>query len=414
MSGNTNAVDRLPSRISNRTTEIFTLNDFPDPISGVIPLTDGVYVIADSFTLSEQLEVVSGTVEIISAGLGKVLTYTGAAPFIQATLPGNTLLLFDNMNIDLVNDNAILFDAAGLLVVMRDSVIQFLGDSGTIGNVSQSGLFSMRGCVFDGFADGMVINNVLRAVLSSCIFITNQTGTEAVITAGGTVPVLQADQMIFNAGAAEVLFHLVSPSTRALPNGIVIITRAVNENGSVFFDPTGFDETHPDVFVKLSPPQKSSRNVAGAYTNGETSGTTIVNGVFTDISFGVPVALTQTADTELWTLTDDTNGEFRYDGQITFYGAITLDVLLNVPVAAAQTFILKVVKDPGGGFVDLTDSIELRIDTMVIGAATGNGSITMPLVCEPGDSIKPQITRTNGMATPVVNHFSMYAAVTGE
>ncbi|MEE9393692.1 MAG: hypothetical protein V3W41_14410 [Planctomycetota bacterium] len=402
MAGNTNVTDRIPSRIARNTFEIFTMNDFPAPVSNVITLETGVYVLADNLSTPCSFDIApNAIVEVLAAGFGKLIFYTGTGTMFTST--GGLFLGLERINLDLSGNGAQLLDLDGPSLLVRLMRAEFTGTGGVLGtvvNAGESALLSIS--QFIDFADGFSFDSSPRVQFEDIEFTTNDTGSTPVISTGSGVPDFNADNLRFDAGVSEALFD-IDPAL----SGSAIIDHIHNENDSDFFAAGSLDEADPRVLVSTSPPQKSSANKAGGFVNLNGTATTgIVNGVFQDCVFGTAgVALTETADTERWQMTDEINGTFEFLGAFPFNGYISSDIAISSS-GVLTGWRIKYLIDEGSGFVDLDDLVEMLVFSA---NATGTASHLLPLRCVPGTLLKPQITRVNGVQVPTIMNYVMNA-----
>ncbi len=97
----------------------------------------------------------------------------------------------------------------------------------------------------------------------------------------------------------------------------------VTNEASGTVDSTGKNEKSIDISAIANSAQKDSRSLAFGEMNTNTSVSAVTDGVYTNVVFS---GFTANAVTERWTLTNATNGVFRYDGSKPFTGKMTASI----------------------------------------------------------------------------------------
>lgn len=167
---------------------------------------------------------------------------------------------------------------------------------------------------------------------------------------------------------------------------------------------TGLD---PRITVRDNPSFTDSQNIgAGFVNNNTTPNPAITNDVFTDMAFGAAgIGLKATSDLSRWRLVDRVNGTFKYIGVESFRGTLSYD-FTSVSSGGAQEFRFKWVHNAGLGFVDLPDAVE---SLMEIGSTASSVSKKQALGVNPGDLIKPRVTRNAGTSTITTSYATINA-----
>lgn len=392
MAGNTNLDTRVPSRIASDTFEIFTVNDFPnEPVLKNISLNRGVYVISSDITIEESFTINPGAiVEFRGAGFGKVMTYTGDDPMFRSV--NGLLLTMELLNIDLPEDDAVLFDLDGCNLTMVRQAIAWLGSGGSPGSVVGSAqIFSLQQAQLLGFDVGFTVDDVLNLRLEVATLVSDLSGTGACLSIGANTGVVSVDRSTFVAGASEQLFDFDSGYL-----GSANISRQINTLGATFFAPGGLDETAPNVVVTVSPPQKSSFNQAAVVVAGNT--TAMVMGTENMwFDFDVDGSGVAGANMELWELVDASTLEIRYLGLSKFYGNWLASITFE-PNSSKQ-FDLRIVKNgsPLSG-----------MPSFGISGTHATVPMIVPLTAvELNDTFTPQIFQHDGTDSPTITDISI-------
>ena len=147
-----------------------------------------------------------------------------------------------------------------------------------------------------------------------------------------------------------------------------------------------------------------SKAIATGYVNDNlTVNAAIVNGVFSEMTFGTGGnALVQGSETAQWTLVDDVQGIWEYTGTNVFRGTLSYHFITS-SAGAVEEFRFKWEIDPGSGYVDLPDPIETLV---AVGNAAQSVSKTCTVRINPGDRIRPRITRIAG-ASDILIRFAV-------
>jgi hypothetical protein len=212
MAGNTNAADRLPSRIGLTEVEIFTVNDFPAPSGGVITLPTGHYKLKAPITLSDRFEIeADATVKFCSEQFDNTLTYTGTGTFISAPLPAADIrvtgifMFLTGVGAQAFEIDAMFqeMDSVGVFSLAAGQSIGMFGNGGT----PMPFVFFMN-VQFSAFASGIAVDNASVFSLSGVAITSALSGSGTLITVGSNVRVTDLDNLTLTAGASESAIFL--------------------------------------------------------------------------------------------------------------------------------------------------------------------------------------------------------------
>jgi hypothetical protein len=173
---------------------------------------------------------------------------------------------------------------------------------------------------------------------------------------------------------------------------------------TVNYDNGSQDENSKYVTVFNCATQEPSHTLASGYVNNNATATgTIENNAFRGMTFGTAgSALISGSNTELFTLLDDVTGEYRYEGIVPFSAVINTSVTATSSGGAVE-FRFSWQHDIGAGWVALPDPVE---GMNQIGSVAGNTSFTTPIALNPGDLIRPVITRSTGSSGITTSYFN--------
>ncbi len=153
--GNITSDGRRVTTDGSSTTEIFTMADFPAPISGVITLPSGNYIVKENIVTGDRFEIEAGSIVTIEVddSHGQSITYTGdVAAFTSVDY---TRIAFDKFNLLCTGTNASAFSftGSGAFTLANGRVI-LIGSSSALGIIEGSSVFALRNFTLAAFAFG--------------------------------------------------------------------------------------------------------------------------------------------------------------------------------------------------------------------------------------------------------------------
>lgn len=295
------------ARRSASTTEVFSADDLPSPVAGVITLPTGHYVFRASIVLSDRIVLDTGaTVNIyFEAAPVDSLVYTGTGVFISGA-PAR-LSMFDSYVVCSNSASTVFGITAGYVTVEKTRI----ETAGAMGSISGATSVVLRSSTIAGFTGGLQfvnpgvfsVNAVANVPSASCAEASIQIGGTS--TFGGVIDTMSA----YLTNASGSVFKIDS----AFASPVSVMNVSFVGLGT-FFDSSGLDETSPYVFANQNGSQKDSMNIAFGNVNGNTTATTILSADayhFFDVG-----TMTENPVTETWHLSDADEAEFTYDGII--------------------------------------------------------------------------------------------------
>lgn len=390
---NTNITDRLPSRISVEETEVFVLEDFPAAVAGVITLPAGVYTLKNDITLGDSIQTAAGAVvEIITLGSGPTLTYTGTGAFIQDNLTGS-LLILNVINITLTGNGASLFDTNGTGVLIDRVTLIATGTGSSLGtSQNQNVAFSLRSSQVIGFVDGLTIIGSPLFLISDVLFVSPAAGGTVMFDVDSTSTFVQIDNITIDANVAEDIFAIDSSFT-----GSATITRVNNFNDTGFFEAGSLEEDSKFVTVNSSGMQKDSKNIGSFMVNDNTAATVIAL-IDTWVDLNLDAMATVGANSELWNLDSSTTGQLSYDGIRPFNGTLVSSIA-GISSGAAQEFQFRVV-------INGSPVADSPIAAREFRGETGAVVLVVPVVAQPGDTVRIQVQNVGGTSNIILQFVS--------
>lgn len=377
--------------------EVFSASDLPSPSGGVITLTDGVYVLKNTITLTDPLKIGAGaTVEVSSLGGGIAIIYNGTAPFIQSDATALLFILM-SLNIIITGDDVELFDTDGATIAADRLAVVFTGTGGGLGtSINHELIFSIRSSRISGFTEGLTVTGTPLFVLTDIVFESPVLGATPLFSVNGGTTTFNCNSITVDANASDEIFN-IDPSFL----GFATLNQISNPGGSSFFAAGSLDETNPQVTVSASPPQKSSANIGFVHLNGNATETVInTQGVFEDLALNALAVAG--SNIELWTVTNTSTGELTYIGIPPFNGTL-LAVMTVISSGGAQEFHFRAVKN---GSI-LSDDV---IASREVGVVSGSISLLAPVVAVTGDTIRIETANVDGTSNITIQNLSVQIA----
>lgn len=236
---NSNATNRIPSRRGLETTEVFSIDDFPTPIGGLITLESKLYLYKNSVDIG---------INRFTAPAGVTAVMRNEFPFDTLTSSVASNALFDvqstglidleTMVINLTGNNAEYVNTAPFSFFFNLNVdVNFTGTGiSKIGNLTQCLASVIEGFNPAGYTQGLIVDGVQLGKLeriTANVFVPG-TGSDALITLTNTVGKLIIQEIIANTGPNESLLKIDANIT-ASPSPDLTITDLVNiGTGTIF------------------------------------------------------------------------------------------------------------------------------------------------------------------------------------
>jgi hypothetical protein len=150
-----------PQGLAPSVTDIFTMDNFPAPVGGVITLPSGKYLIKDNLVTSNRFAIGAGAQVTIQTDDEhyNTITYTGSETFITAT--DAVRVIFQRSTVLLTGNNATFIDMTGAAngaLTWEHSAIIFTGTGGRVGTVRNVLASTINDVFWQGFEYGYKID----------------------------------------------------------------------------------------------------------------------------------------------------------------------------------------------------------------------------------------------------------------
>lgn len=318
---------------------IESMDDFPDSVSGVITLPDGVYSINAILITSDRFVIPDGgaVTFVGEEGFTQGFVYTGSGDFFTA----NDFVVFSINQIFLSTPLGTIFDitpasasTAGLFLDTMSIV-----DTDTLGTISNIDTVSIINVGFLDIGQGLVLNDINTFAMLFSQFKGWKNETSTMFTFDGVFDILSIAVIFFEVMSNETALDIKTTST--VNNGIVSSSGFDISSGGIALSPTGKDQS--DINFRYS----GNTNVPDSTTSGYTSfqGNATVT-VISVINTPVKILATYVEDA---TVTERLI--FDATGKITYIGledkAITVNASFKVDpaVPAIKDFAIYVYKN---------------------------------------------------------------------
>ncbi len=206
ISGTATINNQTASRTSVTTIEVYSLDDLPDAVSGVITLPTGKYIYKNSITFSDRLESESGASVIheIDDFINTTLTYTGSDTFIT----GNTTTFLNFMRIVITGANATFLDITDGTLNFENSIVTF-GGTGTqsIGTLSDTTSILLRSNQIQNYNVGLIMTNCTLVAIQAMSTASDFTGSTTVYDIDSSTVIIVSINNIAFIGPSESIFN---------------------------------------------------------------------------------------------------------------------------------------------------------------------------------------------------------------
>jgi len=174
---NFNITNRLPAKKGIDIIEIFSMDDFPDPVGEVITLPPGKYIIKDDITTTDRflINTLGAVSFVVENNRNNFLIYTGDATLFTATIA--SVFELNKLNILCTGTNAQCFDVSTGDMICNDVSIIMQGTNSKIGVLQDIRIIQLRDTLFAGFKNGIDIRNIEGLTGEKLLIQSNQTGS---------------------------------------------------------------------------------------------------------------------------------------------------------------------------------------------------------------------------------------------
>jgi hypothetical protein len=207
--------------IDDNRFEIWSTDDLPAPIGGIITLQTGMYYFMTDITISDNIELAAGaSVQwIMPNGYENAMTFDGTGTFISSALGGTNSfrILFPGITIYLTEDDVTLFDIDGSLGVAW-AFFGFQGDGGTIGTLdgSPTGILTSQRFFWlnssvSGWTNGLTITNSDRLIVDTGTITSHASSTDSFLTLDNIQAFVNISKTVFNLSNASTSAFNIRP-----------------------------------------------------------------------------------------------------------------------------------------------------------------------------------------------------------
>lgn len=212
MAGRLNATDRLPARVGLKEFEIFTADDFPAPVGGVIGLPTGLYRLKAPILLSDRINIgTNATVRFCSDQFDNTLTYTGTGTFLSAATSAADFRM-DGFFVLMTGVGAQFIDMRAAFVFLRSIGVFGSASGQTIGFMGGNGVAQpfvfINEVQFAGFTDGLSTDNTTVFAMDGVAISTLLGSSNTLISAGENSTRIDLDNLTLDAGSSESAIFL--------------------------------------------------------------------------------------------------------------------------------------------------------------------------------------------------------------
>jgi len=387
----------------NSTISIYIcdLTDLSDFLNGSIyELPEGRYTFCNSIdfgTSRIQLIDTSGNYTFYNGNFfDNIISYSGSDPFIFATgsTPNSGIILdvvrmvFQTPNattIDLINGNSLILEFPG-----------FIGCKTAV-NLDGYSFLTVEPVAIVGCENGFICNNIGTANIIVGQWSNGQDNGGTGFTFSGA----NSDRLFMTTVDSRPAASESYIDIQASYGGDAEFSGGVHTRGAgVFFKAGSRNQSDINIVVTGVKNVENSKYIGNVIVNGNNTQTVITTqNTWTDVNFDNNAG--EGSNIERFTLDDSTKAEVSYLGLEEYKGSITGTFSVLSP--GAQNYELRYVLDTGSGFNPMSDGVIIPFAT---DSATGTFPLSIPLVCDTGDKIKPQVRNIDGNDNITITHFS--------
>lgn len=167
-------------------TSIFTMDDFPDPVAGVITLAAGKYIIEEDITFSDRFVIPPSSIVTIEVNnyQGVTMTYTGSGTMFTST--DLERLALDKYKIAITGDNARFVDLTGGAFQLSNGRVDITSSNSSLGTHTNGTITSLRSGTLTGFTEGMSFTDCSGISVTSIVVMPYIMSTYPVFSLNGT------------------------------------------------------------------------------------------------------------------------------------------------------------------------------------------------------------------------------------
>lgn len=378
---------KMRAKASNETTVKDASN-----LSGLL---DGYYAVVKNVSV-DSIDKVSGAEVFIELSPGIKLTLTGSGDLIGdgTSKPGGQLSIKGG-SVKLATSGSTLFNTNGFIVTAPSVAFEALAAGINGGQCINSPLsVDFTRTIFSSLATKIFIDNLAFSFVMRDVLVSSTLLVGNAIELGSSIPIISISdyQLALPAGTNGLK---IDPSF----TGSAKINGASNVSGAAFnlFDATGLNRQSKFVDVSSSDPFESSDNIVSVVVV-DNSTATVISTIDTWTDLNLNATAVAGSNIELWTLTNTTTGEARYDGIMPLNG-INDTTISAISSGGSQKFKFRYVVNG----LPLADGVEIPME---LSAETKNLTLRAPLSVVTNDLVRIQVKNVDGTSNLVIEDLS--------
>ena len=384
------------SRVGVTVTEIFSLDDLPSDVAGVITLPTGLYLFKNSIDFgTNRIEVAAGATAVTFKGEGDfnsaLSSSLSANTFITAA-GGGTTILFEDLNF-VFTGTTIEFLNVNLDFLFVDGItVTFNGGAGVgtqkLGTITSSQAIILDNITFRNFNEGFTIPSANGIQCTSVLGISN------FVTAGADT---MWDIQALTQRASFLRCTAILNSNESFFGFANTITNRITLDGNNLTTSTNFyaagtlTQKSPNVIAASNSGSPDSLVIGGFFSNGVTTLTVLNNITYTDLIF--PATRTSFSYNEGIAYAGLSNGEIEYTADQDTSIIVPFAATIDPSVGSDASIQIKLLINRGAGYVDLPDLVETEI---FFKGTNVSGQVFRRADVQKGDKVKWQAIQGDG------------------
>ncbi len=377
---------KMKAKASNETTVTEASN-----LSGLL---DGYYIIVADVSVS-SIDIEDTKSVFIEISKGITLTLTGSGDLIGDGTSKSGQFSIQGGTVNITTAGSTLFNTNGFIVTTPSTSFICLNTGINGGQCINSPLsVDFTRTIFSSLASKILIDNLAFSFVMRDVLFSSTLLTGSAIEIGPNVPIVSISDYQLAIPAGTNGLDIDSGFT-----GSAKISGASNVTGAAFnlFDATGLNRQSKYVDVSSSDPFESSDNIVSVVVVDNSTATVIsLIDTWTDLNLNASAVVG--SNIELWTLTNTTTGECRYDGLMNLHG-INDTTISAVSSGGSQKFKFRYVVNGS----PLSDGVEIPME---LSSETKNLTLRAPLSVVTNDLVRIQVKNVDGTSNLVIEDLS--------
>lgn len=296
-------------------TVVSDLSQLGALVGGFYELTEGTYLFDGDLTFANNIKLTTINGRYLFRGLqaNQVITSTAVGNFIDTTTVTGIWLQIENLFFSSTTATNIIRVANGDSLIMN--FVLFVSTAKCF-TVTDTGFLTIDAFAMVACDDGGTITNVNVQTYQRAQWSSGTDSNGTAFSVSGTGSRLVSNGIECEAKTTEKIWDIDSGYT----GSISMTSGAFTDDGGVFFDATGKNQTDTGVKVLNISKVPNSKTIAMWTVQVNTTPTELTQNTWTDFNFNAMAVVLPS--NERFTLTNTTTGEVRYDGLEDFEGAL--------------------------------------------------------------------------------------------